>query len=296
MTRRAFTLVELLVVVAIAATLLGLLLPAVQRVREAASRAKCQNNLKQIGLACLNYESALGVLPDGGHARRPGLFWQILPYCEQQPLGDVVLRNIPSKGGYVSPVPFAVYSCPSRPSPRLKAAWWGSYFCGDYAWPNTIVPFLNTPNPVGNCGTFWSSTGETAISFRGPAPQVLASPPHASCPPMWHPPTKLVSVADGTSNTLLVVEKQLGSRYYDGPNQDTCVYGTGSFGTAASPARPPVPDAKGSPWCEYFGSAHESGLNAAWCDGHVSAVGYDVPAAQWRALATRAGGESLGGW
>lgn len=122
----AFTLVELLVVIAIIGVLVGLLLPAVQAAREAARRMSCQNNLKQLGLAMMNYESTTQRLPpsaivdllgnNSANNQSWGVHGRILPFLEQQPLADVINLNI----GWdfqlgISGIKVPVFGCPSDP-------------------------------------------------------------------------------------------------------------------------------------------------------------------------------------
>jgi len=127
-SRRAFTLIELLVVIAIIGVLIGLLLPAVQKVREAAARGKCQNNLKQVGLAYLNFESANQGLPaaywSGNVAKQPAAGWAtfLLPYMEQQNLYTqynftyAFTDSINSQNQTVVMTPIPILTCPSAPT------------------------------------------------------------------------------------------------------------------------------------------------------------------------------------
>jgi prepilin-type N-terminal cleavage/methylation domain-containing protein/prepilin-type processing-associated H-X9-DG protein len=310
--RSAFTLIELLVVIAVIAVLIGLLLPAVQKVREAAARTQCQNNLKQIGLALHDYHSALNVLPPGRDANSFSTHAYLLPYLEQ----DNVYRLINFKVSYNDPSNAAAlaariktFLCPSDPrTPLVPAGWAGNNYRANQGsnilWgmpsatgPNSTLPAPNGPFYIDSAvrltditdGT--SNTAAFSEHLIGDFSNGLSTPNGDTYEPGIYPNTPDDAVAYCTGVNTSDLSKQgysnVGAPWLYGyhsttiyfhvgpPNGLSCMYPPGRIATTAN-------------------SGHTNGVNLCLCDGSVRFVANSVSLTTWRAVGSRNGGEVLG--
>jgi prepilin-type N-terminal cleavage/methylation domain-containing protein/prepilin-type processing-associated H-X9-DG protein len=328
---RGFTLIELLVVIAIIAVLIALLLPAVQAAREAARRSQCINNLKQIGLAVMNYESAQGCFPPG----EKGCCWgtwgiYILPYMEQSNL-----FNAWNSGGNNSPGnPFDgdwrysgatnstvtnsqvnSYMCPSDPNAGVSRGSPGpryhnyavNYGNGDQAqnpaeWfgaqsnTNIIVKFNGAP---------FTDMGSPTTDIVGYAAGFIDTAP-----------AKIASITDGLSNTLMASELRIAAPPNDlrgfswwGPSASfntsitpnstyADVMGNGGCGSMLPPMNPPCNNGllnSAGNLEVYLGarSFHAGGVNASMCDGSVKFFKNTVSLTTWMAVGSSQGAEVI---
>ena len=304
--RRGFMLIELLVVIAIIAILIGLLLPAIQKVREAANRATCLNHLKQIGLAAHNYHDSTGTLPPS--RIDDGATWAtfLLPYVEQD--------NIHRAYDYRRPWPdqampaalqafVKIYNCPSRRAPMLSTQ--GDGGGGISGWlpyaPGDFVTKPHVPGPVSDYAAVVSSLNTTADPWNacdGRPTGALVT----VCNPGDRSHTRLSSIGDGTSNTLMFGEKHVRPTLFGigtGNDKDNCIHNGDDVGTSGRLAGPgfllaAFPTQAGQNG-QRFGSYHPGVCNFVFCDGSVRSLINSIDGTNLGRLAHRSDGEVYNG-
>ncbi len=311
-SRSAFTLIELLVVIAIIAILIGLLLPAVQKVRAAAARSQCQNNLKQIGIALHNYHSAYATFPGATDAN--GWFSThtfLLQYIEQGNVYSMINLTVSHSDAANAAARASVvktFLCPSDPVNVLPTGYPGNnyrYNCG-VSIVNSYPTAVNASMPP-NDGGFWpktpysvyditdgtSNTAAFSEHIKGDFSNAVVSANGDTFKPGTYPNTPDEALAqcnainindlafqgNSTAGRDWMSDSHTITRYYHAfpPGNRSCMFPPQRISTTAN-------------------SGHENGVNLLLFDGSVRFVPYSINLATWRALGTRNGGETVGNY
>jgi len=303
--RQGFTLIELLVVIAIIAVLIGLLLPAVQKVRDAAAKSQCQNNLKQIGIAMHSYNDTQGGLPPGGTGANPSGTWPfpsapagqggdlgwtayLLPYIEQQGM----FSQISFSGAYNSTTVVNGTTNSNLNKVRIK-----TYTCEAASVTDDptatitggkVLHYCAVMGPRGTnpaTGTAYVATSNAAVTHGQISVSGLFGP---------NTNVKLASVADGLSNTLMVGELSWANANCYRPWMRG--WGANPIASAKNivnaintvPYDPAIPNFNDVS----FGSPHSGGTNFVLADGSVRFIDQNISMPAYLAAASRNGGES----
>ncbi len=314
-----FTLVELLVVISIIGVLVGLLLPAVQAAREAARRMECANNLKQLGLGVINFESAHRKLPGGGWGKRwaglpdqgvgrtqpGGWIYQTLPFIEQAALHDLGGLDISDHAANTQRLstPLPVLYCPSRRSAERFAnsrAWTPQYYAP--------TPMVARNDYAANGGSVYVRYSSGPESLRGALTYDWESMRDNTGLCFQRSEVRFGDVTDGLTNTYLVGEKQLQRSEYQsgedwgdnesafsGDDRDMIRY-TGKPGEERFrpiPDATPLPPSHDSRGGMVFGSAHSSGFQVVMADGSVHSIDYSIDGSIHSRLGSRNDGQAI---